>query len=219
MRFRTTVCRRSPYGKVLGVAVLVSAVLALTPTSSAQAGPAGAKCSTDPNAHVATVPSPEQFFGFPLGQGQPRVLTTEEINNYLKAVGSASNRVVTGTMAHSVSGQELPYAIVSDQHHMVPGQLKKIAAQVGSLRDPRSLKADKAARIAEDSPPSSGSRATCTAVRRAARMPRSGPCTNWRAACPAMSPSATTTSSRSSCRPRTRTAATRAAGRTSTAST
>ncbi|MFF5245056.1 M14 family zinc carboxypeptidase [Streptosporangium sp. NPDC000095] len=137
---------------MLGVAVLVSAVLALTPTSSAQAGPAGDKCSTDPTAHAADVPSPEQFFGFPLGQGQPRVLTTEEINNYLKAVGSASKRVVTGTMAHSVSGQELPYAIVSDQHHMVPGQLKKIADQVGSLRDPRSLKADKAARIAKDSP-------------------------------------------------------------------
>ncbi|WP_214109959.1 M14 family zinc carboxypeptidase [Acrocarpospora catenulata] len=152
MRFRATVRTRSPYGKALGVAVLVSAALTLTPTTSAQANPAGAECSTDPNAHVTTVPSPEQYFGFPLGVGQPKVLTTEEIKNYLQVVGSASNRVVTGSMATSVTGQDLPYAIVSDPHHLVPGQLKKIASQVSSLRDPRSLKADKAGRIAEDSP-------------------------------------------------------------------
>ncbi|MFI7032096.1 M14 family zinc carboxypeptidase [Microbispora rosea] len=157
MRLRTLLCGRSPYGMALGTAVLVSAALTLTPAAPAQADPAGAgkapgRCSTDPNARLGTVPAPEQFFGFPLGKGQSRVLTTEEIKKYVEAVGGASDRVVTGTVAHSVTGQELPYAIVSDSHHMVPGQLKKIADQIRSLRDPRKLKADKAARIADDSP-------------------------------------------------------------------
>ncbi|WP_218004788.1 M14 family zinc carboxypeptidase [Microtetraspora niveoalba] len=120
--------------------------------SPANAAPGGGQCVADPNAHAASVPSPEQFFGFPLGKGQPRTLTSDEIRKYVAAVAGASDRVVTGTIARSVTGQELPYAIVSDRHHMVPGQLKKIAEQIRSLRDPRSLRADKAARIAADGP-------------------------------------------------------------------
>ncbi|GLW22326.1 M14 family zinc carboxypeptidase [Microbispora triticiradicis] len=158
MRLRTTTCGRSPYGMALGAAVLVSAAIALTPVPPAQADPAVAAGKNPPapcgdsSAHLDQVPTPEQFFGFPLGKGQPRVLTTEEITRYVEAVGRASDRVVTGTMARSVSGQGLPYAIVSDARHVVPGQLKKITDQIRSLRDPRTLRADKATRIAEEAP-------------------------------------------------------------------
>ncbi|GIH26247.1 peptidase M14 [Acrocarpospora phusangensis] len=150
MRFRAAVRSRSPYGKALGVAVLVSAAFVLTPTAAAQADPAD--CTTDANAHVTNVPSPEQFFGFPLGSGQPRILTTEEIKNYVQAVGGTSDRVRTGTMAHSVSGQDLPYAIVSNPGNVSDARLKKIADDIAALRDPRTLTESKAARIADDSP-------------------------------------------------------------------
>ncbi|MEO3875165.1 M14 family zinc carboxypeptidase [Nonomuraea sp. B12E4] len=80
------------------------------------------------------------------------MVTTEEILNYVQAVGKNSKRVVTGTMAHSATGQDLPYAIVSSEKHMAPGQLAKIAKQIRELRDPRSLKPNKAARIAAGTP-------------------------------------------------------------------
>ncbi|WP_218001689.1 M14 family zinc carboxypeptidase [Microtetraspora malaysiensis] len=152
MRLRTTMCGRSTYAKIAGVAALALTALVAPVSPAAYADPGGDQCVSDPNAHVTSVPSPEKFFGFPLGKGQPRTVTTDEIKTYVEAVGRASDRVVTGTVAHSVTGQELPYAIVSSRHHMVPGQLKKIAAQIRSLRDPRSLRPDKAARIAEDGP-------------------------------------------------------------------
>ena len=146
--------------KVAGVAVIALTALMLPLSQAANADRDDhshpdrdhTQCSSDLNAHLGSVPSPEKFFGFPLGKGQPRVVTSDEIRKYVDAVGRASDRVITGTMAHSVSGQELPYAIVSDKHNVTPGQLKKIAEQIQSLRDPRSLRPDKAARIAEDTP-------------------------------------------------------------------
>ncbi|GII53959.1 deacylase/carboxypeptidase superfamily protein [Planotetraspora thailandica] len=152
MRPRAATYRRFPYGKVTSVAAvaLTAATMAFVPPASANSG--GPKCSPDTNAHLASVPTPEAFFGFPLGKGQPRVVTTGEIRAYVDAVGKASDRVVTGTMAHSVSGQELPYAIVSGKDHMSRGELDDIAEEIRSLRDPRSLRPDKAAHIAKDTP-------------------------------------------------------------------
>ncbi|MFL6054999.1 MAG: M14 family zinc carboxypeptidase [Actinoallomurus sp.] len=147
--------RKHLYRKVVAIAALTMTGAALTNGvgANANAAPAApANCSRDSNAHLSSVPSPEKFFGFPLGKGQQRVVTTEEIRKYVEAVGKASDRVVTGTMAQSVSGQPLPYAIVSSEKHVGPGQLNKIAKQIQELRDPRSLKSDKAARIAEETP-------------------------------------------------------------------
>ncbi|WP_424534488.1 M14 family zinc carboxypeptidase [Sphaerisporangium viridialbum] len=149
---------RPVYGKVAGVAVLAltTLMLPLSPSANADRDTHShgkpTQCSSDPNAHIGSVPSPESFLGFPLGKGQSRLVTTEEIQKYVQAVGSASGRVVTGTMARSVTGQDLPYAIVSSEKHMVKGQLDKIAKQIQELRDPRSLRPDKAARIAADTP-------------------------------------------------------------------
>ncbi|GLW09188.1 peptidase M14 [Microtetraspora sp. NBRC 13810] len=151
---------RPAHGKVAGAAVvaLTALLLPLGPAANADRDDHSrpdrdhTSCSTDQNARLASVPSPEKFFGFPLGAGQPRVVTSDEIRRYVDAVGKASDRVVTGTMAHSVSGQALPYAIVSDTSHVTKGELAKIVKQIQSLRDPRSLRADKAARIAADTP-------------------------------------------------------------------
>lgn len=148
------------YRKVAGAAVVALTALMLPLSQAANADRDNhshpdrdhTQCSSDLNAHLGSVPSPEKFFGFPLGKGQPRVVTSDEIRKYVDAVGRASDRVITGTMAHSVSGQALPYAIVSDKQNVTPGQLKKIAEQIQSLRDPRSLRPDKAARIAKDTP-------------------------------------------------------------------
>ncbi|WP_221640153.1 M14 family zinc carboxypeptidase [Actinoallomurus bryophytorum] len=129
----------------------VSALTMVGP--AADAAPASPKnCSADPGSHLSSVPSPEKFFGFPLGKGQQRVVTTEEIRKYVEAVGRASDRVVTGTMAHSASGQSLPYAIVSDEDQVRPGRLDRIAEQIRELRDPRRLSPAAAARIARDTP-------------------------------------------------------------------
>jgi hypothetical protein len=81
------------------------------------------------------VPSPTDFLGFPLGAGQQRVVTNAEIRGYLAAVDGASDRVVTGTLAESATGQPLPYAIVSTERNI--DRLDAIARQVRALRDPR----------------------------------------------------------------------------------
>jgi hypothetical protein len=137
----------------IAVLTMTASALTLQAGQAANAAPTAQKgCSTDSSDHLSSVPSPEKFFGFPLGKGQQRVVTTEEIRKYVEAVGRTSDRVVTGTMAHSVSGQPLPYAIVSSENNVRPGRLKEIARQIQELRDPRTLKSGKAARIAEDTP-------------------------------------------------------------------
>jgi hypothetical protein len=136
----------------VAVLTMTASALTLQAGPAANATPAARKCSPDPGDHLASVPSPEKFFGFPLGRGQQRVVTTEEIREYVDAVGKASDRVVTGTMAHSATGQPLPYAIVSSAEHVAPGRLTRIAEQIRELRDPRTLKPATAARIAEDTP-------------------------------------------------------------------
>ncbi|WFE99874.1 M14 family zinc carboxypeptidase [Micromonospora sp. WMMD964] len=130
---------------LLGMAPLVSG------TSTASAAPSS-RCGSDPNARLGTVPSPESVLGFPLGTGQERVVTNDEIRTYLGAVDSASDRVVTGVMTTSVLDQPLPYAVVSNERNVRPAALRKIADDVRDLRDPRRTTARTAARTAKDSP-------------------------------------------------------------------
>ncbi|HEU4348585.1 MAG TPA: M14 family zinc carboxypeptidase [Actinoplanes sp.] len=132
--------------------VLVAGLTPLLTGTSASAAPQTPACSTDPAAHLDTVPSPETSLGFPLGAGQPRVVTNGEIRDYLSTVDKASDRVVTGNMGTSVLGQSMPYAVVSNEQQAKQGTLEEIAAEIRGLRDPRGLKADKASRIAADRP-------------------------------------------------------------------
>ncbi|WP_436530776.1 M14 family zinc carboxypeptidase [Actinoplanes sp. HUAS TT8] len=125
----------------------ITLITVLTPVP-AGAHPAHPDCSSDPTAHMSTVPSPETFLGFPLGLGQQRVVTNTEIRGYLNAVDKASDRVVTGTMGTSVLGQPLNYAVVAKQRTDVD----EVAAEIRSLRDPRTLSADRARRIAAGKP-------------------------------------------------------------------
>ncbi|GAB3336208.1 M14 family zinc carboxypeptidase [Micromonospora halotolerans] len=140
--------------RTAGVAALLL-LAGLTPLlggAPAGAAPTAPSCSNDPAARLSTVPSPESALGFPLGTGQERVVTNDEVRGYLKAVDSASDRVVTGVMATSVLGQPLPYAIVSNERHVRPGALKQIADDIRDLRDPRRTRAKKAAETASDRP-------------------------------------------------------------------
>ncbi|WP_225854187.1 hypothetical protein [Micromonospora sp. ALFpr18c] len=104
-----------PFWKIpprrLAGAATIALLLGMTPLLSGTSAASAARpspCRTDPTARLDTVPSPEAVFGFPLGAGQERVVTNEEVRTYLGAVDRASDRVVTGVMATSVLGQPLP---------------------------------------------------------------------------------------------------------------
>ncbi|WP_435209127.1 M14 family zinc carboxypeptidase [Micromonospora sp. bgisy143] len=143
-----------PARRLAGVAA-ITLLLGTTPllggTPAASAAPPS-RCSSDPTARLVDVPSPETALGFPLGSGQERVVTNDEVRAYLGAVDRASDRVVTGVLATSVLGQPLPYAVVSNERHVRPSALRKIADDVRDLRDPRRTSARTAARTAKDSP-------------------------------------------------------------------
>ncbi|MEV1331314.1 M14 family zinc carboxypeptidase [Micromonospora costi] len=134
------------------IALLAGTVPLLGGTSAGARPPSPAHCSTDPTARLAGVPSPEKVLGFPLGLGQQRVVTTDEVNTYLRAVDTASDRVVTGVLGSSVLGQPLPYAVVSNERNVRPSALRKIADDIRDLRDPRRTSRREAARTAADSP-------------------------------------------------------------------
>ncbi|MFC6019420.1 M14 family zinc carboxypeptidase [Plantactinospora solaniradicis] len=138
------------------VAALLLAPLSLLPGTPAGAHPGGPSgpngCSQNPAARLADVPSPETHLGFPLGVGQERVVTDDEIRSYLSAVDGASDRVITGNLGNSVLGQSMPYAIVSDSAHLRRGELAEIAEEIRDLRDPRKLSDRKAAETAAKGP-------------------------------------------------------------------
>lgn len=140
----------------------MACAVALVPAGYAAAQPAAATgtvpsattaagCTTMPS-HLPGVPTPEAFLGQPLGTGQTDPVTTTQIQQYVAAIDASSSRVVSGTMTRSVEGQALPYAIVSDPGNVKPAQLKKIAALITAMRDPRTLSPEKAAAYAKDLP-------------------------------------------------------------------
>ncbi len=151
---------RTPPGAIpprrLASAAAIVLLAAMTPLlNGASAGATSPKpptCSSDPAARLTTVPSPESVLGFPLGAGQQRVVTNDEVRTYLSAVSAASDRVITGTMATSVAGQPLPYAIVSNTKQVRPAVLREIAEDIRELRDPRMITQRKADQVADTSP-------------------------------------------------------------------
>ncbi|MCX4391270.1 M14 family zinc carboxypeptidase [Micromonospora peucetia] len=132
--------------------VLLAATTPLLTGPAAGAAPRVPACSADPTARLASVPSPEGFLGFPLGAGQERVVTNDEVRGYLGTVDAASDRVVTGSMGTSVLGQPLPYAVVSADDNVRRGTLRRIADDIRSLRDPRRTSQQKANGITEETP-------------------------------------------------------------------
>lgn len=135
------------------VAVVPAAAAAASPQTSAfAAASATADCSADPNARLDSVPSPEDALGTPLGLGQAEPVTVDQIQAYVAAIDAASDRVVSGTVATSNGGEEMPYAIVSKSANVTKPALDKIARQIRELRDPRALNDAKAAEYADELP-------------------------------------------------------------------
>ncbi len=138
---------------------LSAAAVALTVTAAMAAlvlpGGAAAATSTPPSCDPMTrpgyegkVPSPKDVLGFDLGE---RFVTVEQSDAYLAAVDRASSRVISGTMAVSVQGRPLKYAIVGEPENLTPAALARIRRDAARLRDPRTPK-EVADRIAARSP-------------------------------------------------------------------
>jgi len=89
----------------------------------------------------AAVPTATSVIGIELGE---RDVTVGESDAYLAAVDRASRRVISGTLARSVQGRPLHYAIVGEPRRLSPRALKGIRAGAMALMDP-----DTPARAAE----------------------------------------------------------------------
>jgi len=119
--------------------------------ASATAATNAQECVPDPSQRLPEVPSPTQEFGFPLGIGQPQLVTTDQSDAYVAKVDASSDRVISSSMGNTEStGRPLVYAVVSSEDNM--DQLDEIVEAIDSLRDPRKVKQRVADRIAEDTP-------------------------------------------------------------------
>ncbi|HEX5015164.1 MAG TPA: M14 family zinc carboxypeptidase [Candidatus Limnocylindrales bacterium] len=109
-----------------------------------------------PVAHVDAAPGCDSFETpalrdpatptFPFGEHQ---MTVEEIDAYLTAVDTASDRVMTAEAAKSVKGTSLRYAVVGTPEHLA--DLAGIKSRLALLQDPLADEAEVAA-AAEDTP-------------------------------------------------------------------
>ncbi|MET0817239.1 MAG: M14 family zinc carboxypeptidase, partial [Solirubrobacteraceae bacterium] len=108
------------------------------------AAPAAAQAPCDPfgATFAGQVPTPKQVLGFDLGK---RDVTTAESDRYLKAVDDASSRVITGTLARSVQGRDLRYAIVGQPDRLSAAGLAAVKADTAKLMDPATPAAEAAA--------------------------------------------------------------------------
>ena len=114
-------------------AVVPAAAAAAQPQASAFAAASStADCSADPNARIESVPSPEEALGTPLGLGQADPVTVDQIQQYVADIDAASDRVVSGTVATSNGGEEMPYAIVSTSANVTKPALDSAGFSVAS---------------------------------------------------------------------------------------
>ena len=93
------------------------------------------------------VPTPKSILGFDLGK---REVTTAQSDAYLGAVDGASDRVVTGTLARTVQGRDLRYAIVGHPDRVTDAGLATVRANAAKLMDPDTSPAEAAAIAAAD---------------------------------------------------------------------
>jgi hypothetical protein len=131
----------------------MAGVLALgVPSAAARPKAVAAECHPflTPPLYRGEVPAPQALLGQPLGAGQQHDLTTAESDAYLRAVSAASPRVVDGTLATSVLGRPLRYAIVGKPANVSDAGLARVRAAAAALQDPRlpQSTADKLAREA-----------------------------------------------------------------------
>jgi hypothetical protein len=113
-----------------------AAVVAVVGVLLVGAGPAAAAQACDPFGPATfrgQVPTPKQVIGIDLGE---RDVTTAESDAYVKAVDDASPRVVSGTVATSVQGRKLQYAIVGKAERLTPSGLARVRSAAATLMDP-----------------------------------------------------------------------------------
>lgn len=103
--------------------------------AGAQRAAVGADCPPFPTTTPASVPLPtaQQVLGFDWGT---REVTSDEAVRYMSALDVASDRVVTGTAAHSVQGRELVYAVVGREDRLTPAGLEAVRTALDQLADP-----------------------------------------------------------------------------------
>jgi hypothetical protein len=117
--------------KRIGLAVAIAAGALLTGSAPALGA---APCDPfGPATFRGDVPTPKQVIGIDLGE---RDVTTAESDAYLTAVDDASDRVMSGTLARSVQGRDLRYAIVGDRGRVTQGGLARVRASAAQLMDP-----------------------------------------------------------------------------------
>ena len=102
-------------------AVAVSAL----PLPKALAASGGGTCDPlgTPPSFRGIVPTPQSVLGFPIGVD--RETTSDEIITYVNAVGSASNRVIVGTLGTTHRGRPIRYAIVGKPGNVSPAGLQQ----------------------------------------------------------------------------------------------
>lgn len=93
------------------------------------------------------IPTPEAFFGFPLGERPAR---HARVVDYLRALDSASDRVAVFHMGATYEGRELVYAVISSPEHIA--QLEQLKSEAQSLADPRALGASQVDELAKNRP-------------------------------------------------------------------
>jgi hypothetical protein len=136
--------------------VLVGTAVALTtaaPAVGAAPKPVAGECHAflTPPVYRGEVPTPQSRLGQPLGAGQQRDVTTAESDAYLRAVSAASPRVVDGTLATSIQGRPLRYAIIGKPINVTDTGLARIRAAAAALQDPR-LSQSAADKLAHEAP-------------------------------------------------------------------
>jgi hypothetical protein len=132
------------------LAAFVCVVLATPMVATSLGGTSSAAPVCDPMQTTpvfgGAVPTGREVLGFDIGQKE---VTSAESDRYLEAVDPSSDRVVTGTLGHSVQNRPLKYAIVSSPQNVAART--DIAADMQALRDP-ATSAPEALQIVEGSP-------------------------------------------------------------------
>lgn len=95
---------------------------------------------TTPREFLGLVPTPDEILGFRLGFD--REVTTAESDAVLDAIAGASDRVVVDTLATSVQGRPIRYAVVGSPEHVTPAGLEAVRQAHLRIRDPRTSRGE-----------------------------------------------------------------------------
>jgi hypothetical protein len=114
----------------LSVACLAATLALVAPAAAAAVAPCHP--NETPPRFRGDVPTPQEL-GLPFGE---RDLTTAEAYRWLDAIADSSPRVRTGTLARSVQGRPLRYAIVGTPRNVTKAGLARIRAATAALQDP-----------------------------------------------------------------------------------